>query len=362
MQLIQEINLENLEAISIGAAILGTGGGGDPKIGYLMAKQAIEEGGPIKVVQVDEISDDCHVAALSMMGAPSVALEKMPNGGEYSLLLDKVEAHFGVEVEYLYPVEAGGINSFIPFVVAAQNNLPIIDGDTMGRAFPELQMVTFAIHDEKPFPVFLANEKLEVAEIDGDDFYQIEQQARTWTVEMGGSVSVGDGLTTGAVFKKIAIREIISLSYAIGQIVLAGNNPLDQLESVGGIRLFSGKITNVIRKTEGGFNRGVVSIEGIEECLGHSYDVHIQNENLIVFEGEKPLCMVPDLVTLLDVQTAKAITTDSLKYGQRVCALAFKCDPQWRTQKGLELVGPKAFGYQLEYVPVEELGGEQCIK
>jgi DUF917 family protein len=32
-----------------------------------------------------------------------------------------------------------------------------------------------------------------------------------------------------------------------------------------------------------------------------------------------------------------------------------RCDPVWRTEKGLQAAGPRAFGYDFDYVPVEEL-------
>ena len=41
------------------------------------------------------------------------------------------------------PIEAGGVNSLLPLALAARLGLPVIDADGMGRAFPELQMVTF---------------------------------------------------------------------------------------------------------------------------------------------------------------------------------------------------------------------------
>ncbi|MFV0288789.1 MAG: DUF917 domain-containing protein [Mycoplasmatales bacterium] len=361
MNLITEINLDNLEEISLGASLLGTGGGGDPKTGLLMAKAAINKFGPIKVVQVKDLADEAVVGAISMMGAPTVSLEKIPNGVEFEFLLDELEKLFNKKIEYLYPVEAGGINSLVPLLVAAKKNIPILDGDTMGRAFPELQMVTFNIYNIKPFPIILSNTKKEKVIIDGKDFYEVEQKARQWTVKMGGSVAVGDGVVEGKIFKKIAIREIISLSKALGTIIKTSKQPFDDLYDVGGYKLFSGKIVDIVRKTEGGFNKGYVQIEGINESHGRSFTVHIQNENLVVFEGEKKLCMVPDLITLLDSQTAIPITTDSLKYGQRIVGIAFKCNEQWRSIAGLEIVGPKAFGYDFEYEAVEKLLGGKNV-
>jgi DUF917 family protein len=205
----------------------------------------------------------------------------------------------------------------------------------------------------------LCNEKLEKKIIDAKDFYELEEKARTETIKMGATACVADGLVSGEIFKKIAIKDIISLSYNIGKIILEEKEPWDALIKYGAMELFAGKITSVERKTEDGFNKGVVHLEGIEDYKDKNYSINIQNENLIVYEGEKVICMVPDLVTLLDNQSAYPITTDNLKYGQRVRAIAFSCDQKWRTKKGIELVGPRAFGYDFEYVEVENLiGGE----
>ncbi|MGN6380558.1 MAG: S-methyl thiohydantoin desulfurase domain-containing protein [Gaiellales bacterium] len=67
------------------------------------------------------------------------------------------------------------------------------------------------------------------------------------------------------------------------------------------------------------------------------------------------LATVPDIITVLDSETAHAVHTERLRYGQRVSVVAFPCDPIWRTPRGLELAGPRAFGYDLDYIPVEQL-------
>ena len=65
---------------------------------------------------------------------------------------------------------------------------------------------------------------------------------------------------------------------------------------------------------------------------------------------------VPDLITVVDTTTAEAIATELLRYGQRVTVIAFACDPIWRTPRGIETAGPRAFGYDFDYVPIEVLG------
>lgn len=359
MKRIKQITVENLYPISIGAAMLGTGGGGDPKIGYLMAKQAIENHGPVSLVQLHEVNDEATVAALSMMGAPSVVLEKIPNGREFNQLFEKIEDDFTVKIDYLYPVEAGGINSMIPIIGAAQKRVPLIDADTMGRAFPELQMVTLAIFDINAFPIFLASDSGKLEMIDADNYQELELKARKWTVENGGQAAVGDGVLKAKDFKKAAIADVVNLSYQLGTIILERDNPIEKLQSLGVNILARAKIVDVERKTEGGFNRGIVKLSGIEENQVSDYELHLQNENLAVFEQKKLLCSVPDLIMLLDYQTLLPVTTDSYKFGQRVIITALRCDDKWKLEKGLELVGPRAFGYDFDYT--ETLKGGQDV-
>ena len=56
-----QIDESNLDAIAIGAGILGTGGGGNPYIGQLRARQAIKEHGPVTVLSPEELPEDSSV-------------------------------------------------------------------------------------------------------------------------------------------------------------------------------------------------------------------------------------------------------------------------------------------------------------
>jgi len=68
---------------------------------------------------------------------------------------------------------------------------------------------------------------------------------------------------------------------------------------------------------------------------------------------------VPDLIMSLDAATGLPIPTESLRYGLRVIVVGMPCDPQWRTPAGLAVVGPREFGYDMEYVPIEMLAEPQ---
>lgn len=67
-----------LDDLAVGAAVLGTGGGGNPYLGALLVKQVIREHGPVELVTVDEVPDDALVGATAGMGAPTVGGRNCP--------------------------------------------------------------------------------------------------------------------------------------------------------------------------------------------------------------------------------------------------------------------------------------------
>ena len=361
MKSIKSINRSDMTDIALGGAFLGTGGGGDPYIGRLMAEQAIDNYGPVQVMDVEDLSDDALVIPVCMMGAPTVMLEKLPRGDEAINALRSLEAVLGRKADALFCIEAGGLNSTIPIAVAATAGLPIVDGDGMGRAFPELQMVSMTMFDIHACPMAMADEKGNALVLNAVDNLSTEKFARVITVEMGGAGLIALYPMTGAEAKKSILRGSLSLISNIGQIITyeqsANRNPADKLASeLNGVRLFEGRITDVERRTEGGFARGQAIIQGLEAYKGRSMKLNFQNEFLLAEDDKgKPLAMTPDLICLLDLETGQPITTETMGYGYRVIVFGLPCDPKWRSKHGLELVGPKYFGYEADYKPIEEI-------
>ena len=79
-----------------------------------------------------------------------------------------------------------------------------------------------------------------------------------------------------------------------------------------------------------------------------------QNENLAAAVNGEIRATVPDLICLVDTETFTPVTTEALKYGKRVLVVGLKCYEMWRSEKGLELVGPRYFGVDTDYIPLEE--------
>jgi DUF917 family protein len=54
---------------------------------------------------------------------------------------------------------------------------------------------------------------------------------------------------------------------------------------------------------------------------------------------------VPDLIMNLELETGEPITTEMLRYGQRVAVIGLPVHDLMKTPRALEIVGPAAFGY-----------------
>jgi DUF917 family protein len=228
----------------------------------------------------------------------------------------------------------------------------------MGRAFPEIQMVSMEVAGIRPSPSVMTEERGNVIVFDAVDGRWTERLERAAAVEFGGRAASAEYMLTVAQARTATVRGSVTLAVRIGELVASASDPLGALVAeLGAFRLVAGKVVDVERRTTGGFVRGSATIEGLGPDAGRTLRLEIQNENLVALEDGRTLAMVPDLISVLDTETAEAITTERLRYGQRVTAIAFPCDPVWRSPRGLETAGPRAFGYELDYVPVEELLG-----
>lgn len=348
-----------MEDLSTGAAILGTGGGGDPYLGKLMALSVLKKGMKIEVIPPEDVPDDALIIPTAAMGTPTVLMEKISKGDEVVQAFKRLEKYYGQEVFATMPLEAGGVNSVNPLTVGARCGIPIVDADGMGRAFPELQMTTFNVHGIPCSPMTLVDEKGNVVMLDAVDNAWAEKIARVVTIRFGGTAWISLYPMHGRDVKRAGILHTLSLARDIGRSVrearASKEDPVDAVLGITrGFRLFEGKIVDVERKTVTGFARGEAKLEGINDSAGASMLIQFQNENLVAIRDDKIVCSVPDLISLLDVDTGLPITTEYLRYGYRVVVVGMPTNEKWRTPKALEIVGPRYFGYEFDYIPIEE--------
>jgi DUF917 family protein len=355
---VRTIGLEDIDDLALGATLLGTGGGGDPYIAKLMVRQAIQEYGPIKVVAPEELPPDGLVLTTALIGAPTVILEKIPAGVEYKRSIQAMAQYLGSDPVALMPIEVGGMNTLIPLVTAAELGLPVIDADSMRRAFPQIEMTVFTLAGLKATPMCVADEKGNVCIYEANTNQLAEDLARGAVMRLGMANAISCYSMTAGQAGAHGIQGSMSYCTDLGKHMAAVQRgepgAMDRfLEFADATLVFTGKIADIERRTTEGFARGTVVLEHVREP-GRIMRIEIQNENLVAFDGDECVVMVPDLISLIDHETAKPVLTEALAYGQRLDVIAMPCAPEWHQPGMLDVVGPRAFGYDLDYVP---LGG-----
>ena len=345
----------DIDSLALGSAVLGSGGGGNPYLGALLLKSAMERTNisSLEVTPFDELDDSDFSMCVAGMGSPTIGVEKIPAGTEYARSTRSLEKVLGRKATHLSPAEIGGINSLVPFINAVYVKLPVIDGDGEGRAFPELQMTTFNAYGQKASPMCISDEKGNEVIINAISDSWTEKIARSITVAMGGRGCVASHPMGGAGYRKSAIPNTLSLALNIGESLIEGmkrKEPEQALaDSCGAKEIFVGKVTDLKRFNLRGFAIGHVLIEGIDSNYrGQRLKILFQNEFLIakriIDDGrEEAIVTTPQIISIHDLESLLPITTDQLRYGNRCKVFEIPVAKKWLSDQAIKLVSPSAF-------------------
>ena len=354
------VTLDDIEALAVGAWILGTGGGGSPYLGLLNMRRLYAEGYRVSLLSPLALADEDWVAVVSNMGAPLVGQERLADSRNIARAVEIQEGLLGAKFRAVMPLEIGGGNSIQPLMAGAHLRLPIVDADTMGRAYPEAQMTSVAVGELRPYPCVLYDPRgIEAVVTKVPSWRWMERVSRKICVEFGSIASTCKAPRTGREVKDWGIHFTVSKAIGLGRRVREAqrrhDDPIAAILDEGlGKLLFHGKVVDVARRTTEGYLRGRVTIEGLDNDRGSRVEIAFQNEWVVAWRDNAPLVMSPDLICVLDSVSGEAFGTETIGYGRRVSVIALPAPPVFLTPKGLEHVGPRAFGYDLDFHSVFE--------
>ncbi|KAI1110840.1 hydantoinase [Nemania sp. NC0429] len=389
------ISETDLGWISTGCYILGTGGGGSPYSAMVRIRSMLRDGVAIRVVSPADLPDDAAVGCGGGAGSPTVGIEKLP-GDEMVQAQEELFKVCGRRATHVIAIEIGGFNGLQSLLLGASSNLdiPAVDGDWMGRAYPTKWQTTPVVFGERSpifAPVAMAdgNGNVLVMPTASSDFH-VERICRAALSEMGSQVATADAPVSGAECKRWVVENTISQSWRIGRAVARARR-MNQMDNVAeaiiaecggseaGKVLWKGKIVGVERTLRMGHVYGECIIEGMDAIDDDDsrsslpaprfrglLKVPFKNENIAAIKmprttidrethetEEEVLAIAPDLVTIIGAQDGEAIGTPEYRYGLLVIVLALSASDRWTSERGIEIGGPKSFGMDhLTYKPL----------
>ncbi|WP_323179495.1 DUF917 domain-containing protein [Streptomyces sp. NBC_00654] len=377
-----------------GCAVLGSGGGGPVAPARAVAAQAIEECGPVPVIAPDRLPGDALIMPVSEIGSPVVAGERIGSRAEPARLRARVEEQHGRPVEAVMSGEIGGLNGCLALAWAARLGLPLLDADSMGRAFPRMDQNVLELAGMSPGPAVLADEWGRTVILDHIDGAHLELLGRATVDAFGGRVVSSDYPLTAAQAAAHAVAGSVTRALRLGRrtartrghgdsgtgigigigIGISTGTSISTGTGVGGTGResglsgdlgpahdlgpaydsgsaydlgpgFTGKVSSVRRSPQGdGGEATGVLLEGMGPDAGRLVLVEGRSEFVAAVEDGRPLALVPDVICLLDLRTGETVQVESVRYGLRVQLLTLRSDPAWYTPQGLTLAGPAVFG------------------
>lgn len=193
-----------------------------------------------------------------------------------------------------------------PLFIAGQLDLPVVDADEIGRAFPELQMSSSNLMGISPSPAFLADSQGNTVVVRAKDATAAEHISRHITVAMGSNCALAIYLLEGRQAVRCTIPNTVSKAIALGRAVKQSQQPIQGLLDVtGGQRLTEGTIHDINQQVRDGFLEGTVRIGDVELLF--------QNEYLLARRGKEVLGCTPDILMLLETDSGTPVTSELLK-------------------------------------------------
>jgi DUF917 family protein len=362
----------DIKDMARGAVFLGTGGGGDPYVGELYLRRQLVEGRSAQIIKADELPDDAFVISIAGVGAPTVIVEHLVSTRTLLRLLEMSEKYYGRKVDALISAEIGGANSMFPLALGARAGVPVIDGDGMGRAFPHLEMTTFSVYGCAVCPCVLLDDSGNVAYVHATTDRIAENMVRSVCASLGSMIYGAFYPMSGRQAKDLAVRDTISQTLEIGRRIRhareSQSDPVEDLlvllnDPAAGRharQLFMGRIVDVRHETRDGWHWGEVLINsgrGDEP----EFSVEIQNEYLVARHRGRTVTVVPDLISVLDAESAEPLTAEMLSYGQRVRVIGYSAAPIMRRPEALRVFGPRMFGIEEDFRGIEELSTDSRL-
>lgn len=352
----RELTESELEDVVLGCALLATGGGGTIEAGRRVVAEGLAAGRAFRLAALEELPLDGRVVTPYYCGSlvpgegPSLRGERRDEGREPVVAVKALQTYLGEPFVGVVATEVGAGNTMAAWQAAAELGLPLVDGDPAGRSVPNLEHSTYFLQGVPIDPLAVANAygDVFVAPRVVDDFHA-EALVRALAVASGGHVGVADHPVTVETASRTLLAGTVSIAERLGAVLRKAESDLEAavrglLEVEPFSLRFRGRAAaDATHEGREGFTYGEIILEGTREFAGQRYRIWFKNENLLAWRDEAVDLTGPDLICVLAPEGP--VLNPKLKEGTEVAVLGLPAAEAWRSPGGVELLGPRAFGF-----------------
>ncbi len=357
----QQIDGESVLSLYYGSLFTACGGGEYSDHLPITLERHIEEEGPVDLVSLQDLEEGSRFLSVGVLG--SMLEASLQTGREGVQVLRRLCERQQLEFDALFTIEGSSLNVLFPILVAGLAGVPIVDGDCMGRAFPEFQMTTAQAMGERVVPMSLLTPGGEYYHFEDLENLIFEIKAREIVSHEGGiAYFSGFPLDTQGL-RKILLPDTLSFVRDVGSCFLNPDSYTRLLRNItdvsknslygGAIELFVGTMEEIHTSHEGGRTWSRIVLAGTGDYGNSNLSLLAQNECLLAYRDDRVFAMVPDLITLVDLRTLKPLSLSALHSEMRIAVIGIPAPVRLKSRDMLNVLGPSCFGYSEEYIPIE---------
>ena len=368
---LRTLNEQELIDILVGSCIQSTRNC-DPSASIAEVKAALAAGKIFQTIATKDVPADGMVIAVQGIGGggpwPHVierteaqGLEKIDDPRR--AVVELFQSYTGRDVAALVRSEAAGATA-AALILGAEMGIPTLDGGITGRAVPEVQQSIPWINGIASVPTAIITPwGDEIIIKHAIDEYRVEDITRAIAVASAGDAFISMTPMSGKALSRGVLAGNLSEAERYGRTVReareAGEDPIAALvEETGGYMLFEGVVTKAEERGERGFNWVEAELDGRGAFAGRRYRVYVKNENIVGWIDGALDVVAPDYIYNLNPKTGEStlgVGYGGYVVGEEVAFIGVPAPAPWRSKKGVELIGPRHFGFDFDYEPIEKL-------
>lgn len=349
VELLESVGSEHIAAMAAGAALIGSGGGGDVTIGARLLQRQLA-GSRVAVRPAASLAPDGLVVHVGVIGSPDVLAEQLLTPADLATATRQIVRHVGADLAAVGIIEIGGVSALLATLAASVLDVPVLDGDLMGRAYPQVTQTTLHLAGEPMTPLAMVSAAGDVLVFTGSTRAARRVLAAT-VPAMGGLAALAFYPSTPRKLDEVGVRHSLSRCVQLGAAYLsaageaAGGSRADFVALLGGELICESSVDELHPRYNGlpgsltlstRYSSEVVRIDHLDEFLAVTVD-------------GKVVSRTPDIIIALESSSLKPLRSNEIRLGQNLTVFSIPPMHAW-PDAAQSLVGTDGFGLHLESV------------